>query len=105
VGVVLIASPSIGSIYADRFDLLTQIYANELGGVLRRHSTLLGNLDDRFSDFVAKKKKHIPNLTGAEACEHRLILRRKLLDCSINCSLRPRTSLSIRLRQADTSEK
>jgi hypothetical protein len=78
VGVVLIASPSIGSIYADRFDLLTRIYANELGGVLRRDSTLLGDLDERFAEFVAKKKKHIPNLTGAEACEHRLILRRKL---------------------------
>lgn len=78
VGLVLIASPSTGSFYADLFSFLADIYRNELGGILRRDSVLLADLDSRFKEMVHNKEEHIPRLVGAEACEHHMILRRKL---------------------------
>ena len=78
VGLVLMASPSTGSVYANRFDFLTQMYQSELGAVLRKDSTLLAYLDDRFKEAVDRKKEHIPRLLGAEACEHHMVFRRKI---------------------------
>ena len=78
VGVVLIASPSAGSIYANWFDFLSKIYKNELGGLLTEGNTILAELDSRFSDMVYKKSEHIPHLIGREACENHMVLRRKI---------------------------
>lgn len=78
IGVVLIASPSAGSIYANWFDFLSKIYKNELGGLLIEGSTILADLDSRFQDMAQKKKEHIPNLIGTEACENHMVLRRKI---------------------------
>ncbi len=79
VGVVLVASPSIGSIYATWFNFLSKIYKNELGGLLTEDNTLLADLDSQFLDMVYRKKEHIANLIGSEACENYMVLRRKIL--------------------------
>ncbi len=79
IGVVLIASPSTGSVYADRLKLLIRAYHNELGEILRTGDMLSKDVDDRFSEMVRDKAKYLPSLMGAEACEHQIIFRKKLL--------------------------
>jgi serine/threonine protein kinase len=77
VGLVLIASPSYGSSYADRLDLLTRVYRHQLGQQLQWGSWSLQDLDARFKDLVHEKR--IPRLVGVEAYENHFIVRRKWL--------------------------
>ncbi|HEY0760614.1 MAG TPA: NB-ARC domain-containing protein [Acidisarcina sp.] len=79
IGVVLMASPSTGSVYADRLRPLTRAYRSELGRLLETDNLLSKDLDDRFSEMVRDKPKYIPRLVGAEACEHQIIFRKGLL--------------------------
>lgn len=78
VGIVLIASPSTGSAYADLSGFLADIYGNELAQLLCTDNPLLRDLDDRFEEMVSRRAEHIPNLIGATACEHHMVFRKKI---------------------------
>jgi len=76
VGLVLLASPSLGSIYANKLRALAKFYSQELGLQLQWGGEDLADLDDRFKDLVYENK--IPRLLGVEAYEHYFILRNSL---------------------------
>lgn len=78
VGVILMASPSRGSFWADILDGVISFYKSDLAKVLRTKDELLSQLDEDFASLVTDWQTHIPNLTGAEACEHYFIFRRTL---------------------------
>jgi hypothetical protein len=67
VGLLLIASPSAGSKWADWVAYLADACGNDAVRTLRTDSDLLGDLDERFRDLVNDRK--IPRLHGVEACE------------------------------------
>lgn len=69
VGLLLIASPSAGSAWADWAAYLAECLENQTVLTLRTDSDLLGDLDDRFRDLISEGR--IPRLKGAEACETR----------------------------------
>jgi len=73
LGVVLIASPSLGSQWADWLRWVADIYDHSLGQQLQWNSTSLSELDDRFKDLLDKKK--IKSLVGAEAYENHFVVR------------------------------
>lgn len=77
VGLVLIASPSYGSRYADRLKLLSRFYKHQLGRQLRWGNWSLRDLDERFKDLVDADR--IPGLRGVEAVENHFIFHRKWL--------------------------
>jgi hypothetical protein len=77
LGLVLIASPSLGSVYANRLDTLARFYNQQLGLQLKWGGEDLADLDDRFKDLVFTKA--LPRLTGVEAYEHYFILRKQWL--------------------------
>jgi Leucine-rich repeat (LRR) protein len=68
IGLVLIASPSYGSEYADALDWLLTQYKHKVGKELQWGSALLRDLDGRFKDVVHKKMK--ARLAGIEFREH-----------------------------------
>jgi len=68
IGLVLMASPSIGSDYADKFSKLASIYKNRAANQLQMNSELLSDLDDRFKDFLDKRDHD--SFFGIEATEH-----------------------------------
>ncbi len=69
VGLVLMASPSLGSTYADLFEFLAQLYKNKLGKQLKRMNESLINLDKRFRSLLGSNR--IRSLVGSEAVEHK----------------------------------
>lgn len=71
VGIVLMASPSLGSTYADVLSLFSKIYKNKLGAQLKFMNDSLIDLDRRFKDLI--EQKHL-NLVGAEAIEHKALI-------------------------------
>lgn len=77
IGLVLIASPSLGSIYANHLNLLARFYNQQLGLQLQWGGENIEDLDDRFKDLVYSRR--IPRLTGVEAYEHFFILRKQWL--------------------------
>jgi hypothetical protein len=77
VGLVLIASPSYGSKWADRLGLIAQFYKNSLGIQLRWGNWSLRELDDNFKNLVHRKQ--IPELLGVEAYENHFIVHRRFL--------------------------
>lgn len=77
IGLVLIASPSLGSVYANKLAALAQFYNQRLGLQLQWGGENLTDLDDRFKDLVFEKR--LPRLTGVEAYEHYFILRKQWL--------------------------
>ncbi len=77
VGLLLIASPSYGSTYADRLSWLASFYKNRLGQQLKWGSWSLEDLDRRFKDLVNDGR--IPGLRGVEAYENHFVIRRKWL--------------------------
>jgi pimeloyl-ACP methyl ester carboxylesterase len=76
VGLVLLASPSLGSVYANKLNSLAKFYNQQLGLQLQWGGEVLSELDDRFKDLVYHKE--IPRLFGREGYEHYFILRKKL---------------------------
>lgn len=77
IGLVLIASPSLGSIYVKHLNLLARFYNQQLGLQLQWQGENLVDLDARFKDLVFSRR--IPRLTGVEAYEHYFILRKQWL--------------------------
>lgn len=70
VGVLLIASPSLGSFYANLFAAFLGFTRQRLGYQLRKTSPELADLDERFRDIVTSGHLQI---IGAEAVEHHAV--------------------------------
>lgn len=68
IGLVLMASPSLGSEYADTFSGIINFYRNGMANQLRSMNEILSDLDGRFKVLIDEKR--IPHLVGAEAIEH-----------------------------------
>jgi pimeloyl-ACP methyl ester carboxylesterase len=85
VGLVLIASPSYGSKWADRLSLLADIYNNQLAEQLRWKNPILVTLDNNFKDLIYDKM--IPKLVGAEAVENHFIVHYKWIPFLTNTLL------------------
>ncbi|WP_417663145.1 AAA family ATPase [Pseudomonas sp.] len=68
IGLVLMASPSIGSDYADRFLKIAKFYKNRTGLQLRMNSELLTDLDGRFKKFITDRPHD--TFFGIEGVEH-----------------------------------
>lgn len=77
VGLILIASPSYGSDYANNLSLLIRFYKNRIGEQLKKSNTSLIDLDDRFRALVHKGT--LPKLVGAEAVEHHFVFHSRFL--------------------------
>jgi pimeloyl-ACP methyl ester carboxylesterase len=70
VGLVLMASPSIGSEYANKLGGFASLMKFRQAAELRTANDLLRDLDFRFKDIVSGADKW-PQLYGAEAVEHK----------------------------------
>jgi hypothetical protein len=68
IGLVLMASPSMGSDYADNFKTIINFYRNKLGKQLAKDNDILNDLDDRFKDFIDDRPDG--TFQGVEAVEH-----------------------------------
>ncbi len=77
IGLALIASPSYGSAWANRLDLLIKYFKNVQGKDLKWGNWSLKDLDERFQLIL--QEKAIPHLIGREACEHHFVVRAKWL--------------------------
>ena len=77
IGLLLIASPSYGSKWADKLSLISRFYNQHLGMQLEWGNWSLRDLDARFKDLV--NNREIPSFIGLEAYENRFILHRKWL--------------------------
>src|SRR5262249_54301926 len=77
VGLLLIASPSGGSHWANWIKVLTSVYGNEAIQQLEENHWTSRELNDQFKDLIHERK--IRMLFGAEAYEHRFIFHRKWL--------------------------
>lgn len=75
VGLVLIASPSLGSTYGTRFKNLASLFKHKVILSLRKDSAEIVDIDNRFRSMLARGT--IPALVGAEAVEHRSVLSPK----------------------------
>jgi hypothetical protein len=71
IGLILIASPSYGSGYADTLSPLIAFYRNRMGRELRWGAELLDDLDARFRNLIFSKFKDI--LYGKEFTEHQFV--------------------------------
>lgn len=71
VGLVLLASPSYGSVFANRLGLVARLYRNSLALELKKGGAFLRELDASFKDLITDAK--IPFLCGAEAIESKPI--------------------------------
>ncbi len=78
IGLVLLASPSLGSGYADFFDAPIQFYKNRTAGQLESMNNFLIDLDDRFKRLLENKDKNFV-LKGVEGIENHSISRLKYL--------------------------
>jgi tetratricopeptide (TPR) repeat protein len=77
IGLVLIASPSFGSGWADKLSWLSELYNAQLARQLEWGNNSLDDLDERFQRLI--KERRIPRLRGIEAYENHFIFHRKLL--------------------------
>lgn len=68
IGLVLMASPSIGSDYADRLFKVAAFYRNRTGQQLRMNSEILTDLDGRFKSFINSRPHD--TFFGIEGVEH-----------------------------------
>jgi hypothetical protein len=73
VALALIASPSLGSAWANRLDLLIRYFRHKQGATLRIGNSILTDLDSRFR--ILMEGKGIPNLEGREGCEESFIVK------------------------------
>lgn len=71
VGLVLIASPSIGSRDADRFRFIAEMVRSKQGRQLTFNNPFLESLDKDFKNLVSEDR--IPRLKGVEWLEHHLL--------------------------------
>jgi uncharacterized protein YjbI with pentapeptide repeats len=77
IGLVLIASPSYGSEFADRLGWIARLYNQRLGAQLQWGGWSLRDLDARFRDLLDQRR--LPGLRGVEAYENHFIFHRKWL--------------------------
>lgn len=77
VGLVLIASPSLGSSYATKLSALARWFNQEMSLQLQWNSPDLIQLDAEFQQLIDQDK--IPGLIGVEAIENHSLVGRKLL--------------------------
>jgi pimeloyl-ACP methyl ester carboxylesterase len=77
VGLLLLASPTGGSSYADWAQPLAALYGNKIVEQLRPTNDMLQDVDRRFRKMLEAGR--IPNLVGAEASEHKATVRAKYL--------------------------
>jgi len=77
LGLILIASPSYGSKWSDRLDLLAKLYNQQLGIQLQWGNWSLRDLDARFKDLLYQHR--LPGLRGIEAHENHFIFHRRWL--------------------------
>jgi len=78
VGLALIASPSLGSVWANVASLAARYYNQRLGLQLQWEGEALEDIHGRFRDLVNEKHKVMPRLFGMEACENKMIFRESL---------------------------
>ena len=76
IGLVLIASPSYGSLWASRLQWLAKFYDCRLGIQLEWGSWSLRDLDARFRDLVDQRRL---TLCGVEAYENHFVFHRRWL--------------------------
>jgi len=72
IGLLLMASPSLGSSYANFLGNPVALLQHEVGRQLAWKSDILNDLDVRFSDLVGRHV--IREFSGMEACEHRFVV-------------------------------
>lgn len=77
IGIVLIASPSAGSAYADEFSGLAKIYGNQVAKQLKTDGEILKDIDNRFKNLIIRNPFN--KLVGAEICEQHGPIRFKFL--------------------------
>lgn len=77
IGLALMASPSLGSEYADTFSGIINFYRNGMANQLRSMNEILSDLDGRFKVLIDERR--IPHLVGAEAIEHHSLYKLYLL--------------------------
>ena len=75
LGLALIASPSLGSVWANIAGLAAKYYNQRLGQQLRWDGEALEDIHGRFKDLVNEKGTRLPGLFGMEACENKMIMR------------------------------
>ena len=75
VGLVLIASPSLGSVWANIGKLAAKVYNQQLGLQLQWKGDALEDIHGRFRDLVNERQRRMPGLFGKEACEHKMVFR------------------------------
>lgn len=68
IGLILMASPSIGSDYANKLTKVASFYRNRAALQLKINSELLSDLDGRFKKFLTSRKPE--SFLGVEAIEH-----------------------------------
>jgi pimeloyl-ACP methyl ester carboxylesterase len=73
VGLLLMASPSRGSAWANRLKWLSEYYSNRMATDLQRDNSYVNALDRDFADLVSKKEQ-IPKLAGMDIFESRFII-------------------------------
>ena len=76
IGLLLIASPSLGSTYADYVSGIARIYNQKMGSQLASECPYLDDLDQRFKDLV--DERYLPKMIGLEAFETSTPFRSKI---------------------------
>jgi hypothetical protein len=79
IGLALIASPSLGSVWANIASFAARYYQNTLGYQLQHGEISLENLHGEFKQLVDQKDNLMPWLFGMEACETEMVFRNKIL--------------------------
>ena len=67
VGILLVASPSLGSIYANELSGISKLYGNQIAQQIKTNSELLKDIDNRFRNLIIKNPFN--KFVGAEICE------------------------------------
>lgn len=77
IGLVLMASPSLGADYGKILSALAKLYSHKTGLALKSGGQELKDIDDRFRQLL--DNKDIPYFYGAEAAEHKPLLAPRFL--------------------------
>lgn len=78
VGVALIASPSLGSAWANVAGLAAKYYNQRLAQQLQWRGDTLEDIHGRFRDLVNDRAEQMPGLFGMEASENKMIFRDRI---------------------------
>ena len=78
VGLALIASPSLGSDWANLLSLAARYYNQRLGLQLQGGGEALEEIHVRFRDLVNRRAEEMPGLFGMEAAENKMIFRDRI---------------------------